>query len=246
MPPLFAFTSQVVGNQQMATFAAFGSFATLLFASFGGSRRDKLLAHTLLAVAGSVLIIIGTAISFNTAVAAVVTVPVAFCVLFSGIVGPMRPPEPWPHWWHTCCRPRRERPSASSPTVWRGGGWPRCSARWPCSCCLPARQETVCEPPPPDQPPPCPTSSTTRSERPCLGQDSEATMAAKRALMNAFDSSPYRPTGLAVPDQALANLVESLEWCTTLVSEALREGTDLKKVAASDRRLFAEAATVLR
>ena len=87
MPALFAFTSQVLGNQQMATFAAFGSFATLLFATFGGSRLDKLVAHTLLAVAGSVLIIIGTAISFNTAVAAVVTVPVAFCVLFSGIVG---------------------------------------------------------------------------------------------------------------------------------------------------------------
>ena len=86
-PALFAFTSQVVGNVQMATFAAFGSFATLLFASFGGTWRDKLVAHTLLAVAGSVLIIIGTAASFNTAVAAVVTVPVTFCVLFSGIVG---------------------------------------------------------------------------------------------------------------------------------------------------------------
>ena len=71
-------------------------------------------------------------------------------------------------------------------------------------------------------------------------------MDAKRALMNTFDSTPYRPTGLAVPDQALANLVESLEWCTTLVSEALREGTDLTDVAASDRRLFAEAATVLK
>ena len=88
MPALFAFTSQVVGNVQMATFAAFGSFATLLFANFGGTRRDKLVAHTVLAVAGSVLIIIGTAASFNTAVAAVVTVPVTFCVLFSGIVGP--------------------------------------------------------------------------------------------------------------------------------------------------------------
>ena len=33
----------------MATFAAFGSFATLLFANFGGTRRDKLVAHTLLA-----------------------------------------------------------------------------------------------------------------------------------------------------------------------------------------------------
>ena len=89
MPALFAFTSQVVGNQQMATFAAFGSFATLLFASFGGSRRDKLLAHTLLAVAGSVLIshrhrpLASTPRSRPWS-----RCPVAFCVLFSGIVGP--------------------------------------------------------------------------------------------------------------------------------------------------------------
>ena len=88
MPALFAFTSQVIGNLQMATFAAFGSFATLLLATFGGSAGTSWWLTPLLAVAGSVLIVIGTAISFNTAVAAVVTVPVAFCVLFSGIVGP--------------------------------------------------------------------------------------------------------------------------------------------------------------
>ena len=40
VPGLFAFTSQVIGNLQMATFAAFGGFATLVLASFGGNRRD--------------------------------------------------------------------------------------------------------------------------------------------------------------------------------------------------------------
>ena len=58
-------------------------------------------------------------------------------------------------------------------------------------------------------------------------------MAAKRALMDAFDSTPYRPTGLAVPDQALANLVESLEWCTTVVSEAASGRHRPHDVAAS-------------
>ena len=42
MPGLFALSSQVVGNVQMSTFAAFGGFATLVLASFGGARRDKL------------------------------------------------------------------------------------------------------------------------------------------------------------------------------------------------------------
>ena len=67
-----------------------------------------------------------------------------------------------------------------------------------------------------------------------------------RALITAFTAAPYRPTGLAAPDQGLANLVETLEWLTTLVSEATREGTDLTAIDEVDRRLFLEAVNVLR
>src|SRR5205823_5061159 len=84
----FALTDQVIGNLQMATFAAFGGFATLVLASFGGTRRDKLLAHAGLAVAGSVLLMIGTAVSSSTVLAALATVPVTFAVFFAGIGGP--------------------------------------------------------------------------------------------------------------------------------------------------------------
>ena len=72
----------------MATFAAFGGFATLVLASFSGTRRDKLVAHTALALAGSVLLTIGTAVSSSTALAAIVTVPVVFVVFFAGVAGP--------------------------------------------------------------------------------------------------------------------------------------------------------------
>jgi hypothetical protein len=44
------------GNQQIAAFAAFGGFAQLTVASFGGSRRDRLIAHLGLAVTGSIAI----------------------------------------------------------------------------------------------------------------------------------------------------------------------------------------------
>ena len=60
MPALFALTYKVIGDLQMATFAAFGSFATLVLASFGGSRRDKAVAHLQLALVGSAALIIGT------------------------------------------------------------------------------------------------------------------------------------------------------------------------------------------
>src|SRR5580693_5280579 len=88
VPGLFAITDKVVGDPQMALFATFGGFATLLFANFGGSRRDKLIAHAGLAVAGSVALIIGTLVSGTTWLAAVVTVPTAFAILFAGIGGP--------------------------------------------------------------------------------------------------------------------------------------------------------------
>ena len=85
---MFAFALEVLGNIQMATFAAFGGFATLVLVSFGGSRRDKLAAHVALAVAGSVLLTIGTAVTSSTALAAIVTLPVAFVVFFAGVAGP--------------------------------------------------------------------------------------------------------------------------------------------------------------
>lgn len=88
MPGLFALSYEVVGNLQMATFAAFGGFSTLVLAGFGGTRRDKLVAHLGLAVTGSVLLTIGTAVSSSTALAAVVTLAVAFAVLFFGVIGP--------------------------------------------------------------------------------------------------------------------------------------------------------------
>ncbi|HEX4864164.1 MAG TPA: hypothetical protein VFV02_08835, partial [Acidimicrobiales bacterium] len=88
VPGLFALTDRVIGDLQMATFAAFGGFATLVLASFTGGRLHKLAAHTLLGVVGSVLLIIGTAVTSNTALAVVVTVPVVFSVLFGGIAGP--------------------------------------------------------------------------------------------------------------------------------------------------------------
>jgi hypothetical protein len=77
VPGLFALAYEVIGNLQIATFAAFGGFATLVLATFGGTRRDKLVAHLGLAVVGSVLLIIGTAVNSNTALAAPTRPPAA-------------------------------------------------------------------------------------------------------------------------------------------------------------------------
>ncbi|MBV9208386.1 MAG: hypothetical protein JO037_23945, partial [Actinobacteria bacterium] len=88
IPALFAFADQVVGNLQMATFASFGAYATLVMSSFGGTRRDKALAHLGLALTGTVLVVIGTLVSSSALLASLVAVPVTFVVLFAGAIEP--------------------------------------------------------------------------------------------------------------------------------------------------------------
>src|SRR5450432_4106388 len=88
IPSLFALCSEGFGNLQMALFAAFGGFASLIFAAFGGSRRDKVTAHFMLAVVGSIGLIIGTAVNGITWLAVLVAIPVAFGIFFAGVAGP--------------------------------------------------------------------------------------------------------------------------------------------------------------
>jgi hypothetical protein len=88
IPAMFALTYEGFGNLQIALFAAFGGFASLIIASFGGSRRDKLVAHLGLAVTGSIALIIGTAVSGIEWLAVLVTIPVAFGTFFAGVAGP--------------------------------------------------------------------------------------------------------------------------------------------------------------
>ncbi len=88
VPGLFALAFKVIGDAQMTLFATFGGFATLIFANFGGGRKDKVAAHLGLAVAGSLALIIGTLVSGITWLAALVTIPVAFAIFFAGVIGP--------------------------------------------------------------------------------------------------------------------------------------------------------------
>src|SRR3954451_1249448 len=86
MPAMFAFADQVLGSPAVATFAAFGSFAMLVLVDFGGRVRERLEAQAALAVAGAVLVCLGTLASRSAPLAAVSMTVVAFAVLFAGVV----------------------------------------------------------------------------------------------------------------------------------------------------------------
>jgi uncharacterized membrane protein YccC len=86
MPALFALGDKVIGNPVLATFAAFGSFAMLLLVDFGGPLRERLQAQAALALAGLLLVTLGTLVSQSVWLSAVTMGAVGFAVLFSGVV----------------------------------------------------------------------------------------------------------------------------------------------------------------
>src|SRR2546429_9150591 len=87
IPSLFALTFEGFDNLQMALFAAFGGFASLIMASVGGSRRGQLGAHLGRAVNRRPRLILRTPGHRVNRPAVLVTVPVTFSVFFARVGG---------------------------------------------------------------------------------------------------------------------------------------------------------------
>ena len=86
IPAVFAFADNVIENPQTALFAAFGSFALLVFVDFAGPTRSRLLAYLALACVGAGNIVLGTFCSRNAWLAAGAMAVVGFAILFSGVI----------------------------------------------------------------------------------------------------------------------------------------------------------------
>ncbi len=246
IPALFALTYEGFGNLQMALFAAFGGFANLVVASFGGSRRDKAEAHLGLALIGSVGLIIGTAVNRIDWLAVLITIPVTFGIFFAGVSGPNAASGViaalFPYVLPVAT------PGTVSMIPDRLAGWWLASATSTVAVLL-------LSPRSPGDRLRAAAAGSARALSAALDAalagtattaDREASDAAKRELMTAFASTPYRPTGLATADQGLASVVQLLEWCTTLIADATEGHPNLDRAAQPDRDLLAEAAVVLR
>jgi uncharacterized membrane protein YccC len=86
VPAMFA-AFVIAGDEPAALFAAFGSFAALVFADFGGPRGRRFRAYVGLAGIGVVLLTLGTAFADTIWPAVVVTLVVAFVVPLTGALG---------------------------------------------------------------------------------------------------------------------------------------------------------------
>jgi len=252
VPGLFALTFKVIGDAQMTLFAVFGAFGALVMTSFGGSWRDKAIAHLGLAIAGSVTLVIGTVVSGSAWLATLVTIPVAFAVYFAGSAGPNAASGV------TACLLAFVLPVASAggaatlPS--RLAGW------WLASAVSTAAVLLLSSRSPGDRlrglaarlaADLAALLDAARSGT-ATAADRERAVATKHELMNAFVATPFRPIGLAAADQALASVIHLLESCTALVSDAADGHLDLPAAAAPDRallgasvRLFRQIAAVL-
>jgi uncharacterized membrane protein YccC len=245
LPLILVFTSKVVGNPQMATYATFGTFANLVLASFSGSRRNKFVAHLGLGVVGSALLTIGTLVSSSTPTAGVVTLVVTFVVLLAGVTGPNAAagglaamlayvlsaaspgvasmiPSRLEGWWLATA----VAAVAVVATAPRGPG-DQLRAAAAASARALAREIAA---------------TATDSSGPSLRADSAQ---AQERLRTLFNAAPYRPTGLATADQALGSLTELLEWVATMVGDTAAGHTMIGTLRHLDRELLLRSSAVL-
>jgi len=225
MPGLFALSIEVIGNPIVAAFAAFGSFAMLLLVSFGGPVADRVRAHVALALAGALLVVVGTLVSTVDWLAAIVTVVVAFGAIFAGVVSSVLASATPALLLAFILPVSLAGPDSTIPDRLAGWGmasgaallaitllWPspprdrlRDSAVAACRAIAARLRAHVAV-----------LMAAAGAERQQLDASASAD-AATAALQRAFYGTPYRPTGLTTATRVLVRLVDEIGWLHPIV-----------------------------
>ena len=245
IPAVFAIADQVIQNPQTAIFAAFGSFAMLVFAEFSGSAASRFMAYLTLAAVGAANVTVGTLCSVNVWLAVVAMALVAFAILMLGAVN-----------GYVAAAGTAAMlsfilpvtiPAAPSAIPQRLEGWGLASAAAICALMLLW--------------PPRPTTLRGDGAAACraLADLVDANLAdprtaadqshTAREAIDAFGqrvlNTPHRPTGPTGPTAALAALADELDWLLSfLVPKA--EGSPIDVCPDQNAEAMAATASVLR
>ena len=229
MPTMFAFGDRVIGNPAVATFAAFGSFAMLVLVEFGGSMRQRLEAQVALAVAGAVLVCIGTLCSRSTALAVAGMALVGFAVTFAGVVSSELASATTSLLLAFILPVSLPAPASAIPDRLAGWGLAAGAGLFAIAVLWPAPERN-----------PLRTAATAACRELAarldaavahvLGGDAETAAAhdaASRrsedaivALEDVFLKTPYRPTGLSTAARTVVRLVDEMRWLHAIVVDA--------------------------
>src|SRR4051794_24749441 len=232
MPALFAVGSKVIKNADVATFAAFGSFAMLLLVGFTGPMRERLQAQAALALTGAVFVAIGTLASGYVWLAAAAMSVVGFAVLFAGVVSSVLAGATTSLLLAFILPVTLTGPVSAIPD--RLLGWTLASVAsliaiavlWPMPTREPLRvaAATACRA----------LGTRLRSEIAFMmsgyddlfAADHEHTIQesdeAVAALHRIFLATPYRPTGLSTVNRTIVRLVDELIWLKTIIVQSGR------------------------
>jgi Fusaric acid resistance protein-like len=227
MPAMFALGDKVIGNPQVATFAAFGSFAMLLLVDFGGSMEERLQAEAALVVTGGVFVCLATLASRAAWLAAVAMAVVGFGVIFAGVVSSVLAGATTALLLAFILPVSLAAPASAVPGRLAGWGmaggvalvavallWPapardrlRGAAGGACRALAARLRAEVA------------FLLSGMDEQFALDRDHAAAQAdqAVQALRSAFLATPYRPTGLSTPARTTVRLVDELDWLNSIV-----------------------------
>jgi Fusaric acid resistance protein-like len=250
MPAMFALGAKVLDNPDLATFGAFGSFATLLLVDFGGPTGDRVRAHVALGLVGGVFVCVGTLASRNAWLAAGAMAIVGFGVIFAGVVSSVLAGASTSLLLAFILPVSLVAPAASIPS--RLAGWGLASVAsllavlllWPAPARDPLRGPAALA---------CRALATRlRSDVVrLLGAEGErdpdeADEAAPRpaipgaavaALRRTFLATPYRPTGLSTATRTVVRLVDELTWLDAIVTQSAGQpdGVPVNRAACAVR-----------
>jgi uncharacterized membrane protein YccC len=229
MPALFALGDKVIRNADVATFAAFGSFAMLLLVDFGGPMRDRLRGQAALAVTGGVLVCLGTLASQNVWLAGAAMAVIGFVVIFAGVVSSVLAGATTSLLLAFILPVSLTGPVSSIPD--RLAGWALAAVAsfvavallWPAPAREPLRMAAV-------------TASRAlaarlRAEIASSAEDLdraiERSNQAVGGLRQVFLATPYRPTGLSTANRAIIRLVDELGWLNDIIQQSGRHRAGL-------------------
>ena len=252
MPGLFALGDKVIGNPQLATFAAFGSFAMLLLVDFGGTMAERLQAEAALAVTGGVFVCVATLASQTAWLAAVAMTVVGFGVIFAGVISSVLAGATTALLLAFILPVSLAAPASAVPDRLAGWGiaggvalvatallWPapardrlRDAAAAACRALAARLRAGVAY------------LLSGMDEQFARDRDHAATQAdqAVEALRRAFLATPYRPTALSTPGRTTVRLVDELNWLNGIV---VQPGLHADGVNRGALRVKDAAATVL-
>ncbi len=243
MPAVFAFADKVIGQPQTSIFAAFGSFALLVLAEFGGPPRTRLLAYLGLGCVGATFITLGTVCSRSPWRAAAAMAVVGFAVLFSGGFSGYFSAGATAAIL-TFVLPVTIR-AANSAIPDRLEGWGMATGAAICAVMLvwPLRRGADLR---------RVAAGAVRSAADVVDASAEQLAERARVARQAVDDlgrrllgTPHRPIGPTGPMAALASLPDELDWLLSFLSPRVEHGA-IELACAEDEEAMAAAAAVLR